>query len=528
MAESGDEKRGAFALAGSLLGVGLVARIAPLFDQGGRLLQQFPTEDGYLMLTIARNLGIGNGMSIAAGTIPTNGTQPLTTILWSGVFALVDGDKNLGVAGVQILEIVIGLLAAFMLFAVGRRVFDGMPAGDGGAALAAAAWFASAQTTRHGMNCLESGTYALAILVFVWALLRAADGAPSRPALLRWAGLGAILGVTFWVRVDAVLLCGALGLSHLGGWLPCWRGRFAARFAELAAAGSACAAIAAPWLLHNLLRFGSIMPVSGQSEGHAVGFGQELVLVPAKLLEYVMVILAVPASMETHPVLVAGAVAILAAVAVAASRALASASDAARTTGLLAAGFGAALVVFYGLFFGAGHFMSRYLFPISPFLALLTTAAALHAVRLRPRLAGVASVAVLVLVAGLQARVYLGGSAHEHFQVVGWVEANVPDATWVGAVQTGTLGFFHDRTINLPSTWPNPTSNTWRTGSASSPGPTATPPSPSISRCSWRTRKRTWACSGDPRLPARGTAALRRSPTPASHPSRERGRGRKA
>lgn len=36
-----------------------------------------------------------------------------------------------------------------------------------------------------------------------------------------------------------------------------------------------------------------------------------------------------------------------------------------------------------------------------------------------------------------------------HFQVVEWVSANVPDTAWVAAVQSGTLGYFHDRTINL-------------------------------------------------------------------------------
>ena len=36
-----------------------------------------------------------------------------------------------------------------------------------------------------------------------------------------------------------------------------------------------------------------------------------------------------------------------------------------------------------------------------------------------------------------------------HFQVVEWVEENVPEEVWVGAIQTGTLGFFHARTINL-------------------------------------------------------------------------------
>ena len=36
-----------------------------------------------------------------------------------------------------------------------------------------------------------------------------------------------------------------------------------------------------------------------------------------------------------------------------------------------------------------------------------------------------------------------------HRQVVEWVQGNVDDRVWVGAVQTGTLGYFHDRTLNL-------------------------------------------------------------------------------
>ena len=36
-----------------------------------------------------------------------------------------------------------------------------------------------------------------------------------------------------------------------------------------------------------------------------------------------------------------------------------------------------------------------------------------------------------------------------HAQVVRWVDENVPPAAWVGAVQTGTLGYWHDRTVNL-------------------------------------------------------------------------------
>lgn len=30
-----------------------------------------------------------------------------------------------------------------------------------------------------------------------------------------------------------------------------------------------------------------------------------------------------------------------------------------------------------------------------------------------------------------------------------WVNGHVPEPTWIGAFQSGTLGFFHDRTLNL-------------------------------------------------------------------------------
>ena len=44
---------------------------------------------------------------------------------------------------------------------------------------------------------------------------------------------------------------------------------------------------------------------------------------------------------------------------------------------------------------------------------------------------------------------YPGVNVQGHSQVVDWVDRNVPADAWVGAVQTGTLGYWHDLTINL-------------------------------------------------------------------------------
>jgi hypothetical protein len=61
-----------------LIFIGVVTRLEPLQDEQ-RMLKSI-SEDGYLMMTIARNMAIGEGMSTADGTIPTNGTQPLTIL----------------------------------------------------------------------------------------------------------------------------------------------------------------------------------------------------------------------------------------------------------------------------------------------------------------------------------------------------------------------------------------------------------------------------------------------------------------
>src|SRR5215470_7200811 len=93
----------------ALVAMGLAVRVAPLFDLQGRNLRQFPSEDGYLMLTIARNIALGHGMSIAGGTIATNGTQPLMAYVYALAFWLVGGDKTWGVLLVQVLQIAIAL-----------------------------------------------------------------------------------------------------------------------------------------------------------------------------------------------------------------------------------------------------------------------------------------------------------------------------------------------------------------------------------------------------------------------------------
>ncbi len=435
----------------ALAALGLTARSAPLFDHGGRLLQQFPTEDGYLMLTVARNLAIGKGLSVADGTIPTNGVQPLATLLYAGAFVAADGDRRIGVGLVQGIEILIAIIGALALYRLGLAVLRGRPDARAVASLASAGWFASPVVVRHGMNGLETGLYMLAVVLVQLAFVER-DEARRPWNARRCAATGVLLGIAFWARNDAVFLIAAACVTYLSMGVRAgtmWR-----RLPGTIGFGAMSVLIASPWLAFNLLRFGHLMPVSGRSESFAFEIGENLPGLPAVLVEYLSVVAAIPESLQTHPGVAILSLLVLIGAGAVLAGALRSSSSALRSTVLLTGLFGLGLATYYGAFFGVGFFLSRYMAPLSPALALLATAIGFACWRRLPASASGPAAAILLVIvvtvaAALHARIYRRGVPHMHFQVVEWVEQNVPEATWVGAVQTGTLGFFHDRTLNL-------------------------------------------------------------------------------
>lgn len=443
-----------------LLAIGTLARVLPLLSPE-RALWQFPTEDGYLTLQIARNMALGLGMSVSGGTIPTNGTQPFCTWLWSLAFRAVGAERAAGIVLVQALEIGIAALGACVLYRLGLTVLKDLARDRAIAALAACLWYASPLTVEHGMNGLETGTYALAVLLCI--SLHAGLSRSPPAAVWSWPGcalLGLVLGWTFWVRNDAGLLILATCLVH---WLfgarargEAWLGR---ALAETLVIGATATIVALPWLASNLLRFGHVMPISGVAEAQDAAFGGNLVAVPAALFEYLTVVLRVPSGLERQPAMIAllsvADLALLTAMLGGASRRLRPWH---REAALAFLTYAVLLVTFYGLLFGARHFVSRFLFPLSPVLALaaVTLGAALLArIRTQPVRAGATALALglaTLATVGLHARIYhyMGlGSSRMHRPAVTWVQTNVAQDVWVGAIQTGALGFWHDRTLNL-------------------------------------------------------------------------------
>lgn len=434
-----------------LVVLGVVARVLP-FMEAERMFQQYPTEDGYLMLTIARNLGIGQGFSVADGVIPTNGTQPLLTLVWAVFFFLFEGDRVMGVGLALVVELLLSLVTAYLIYRLALRVFAARAEASLIAWLASVGWFVSGLNTPHTMNCLETGPYAM--MVAIVGLIFIED--PGSPVWSMGKNLwvGVVLGLAFWVRNDAIYLILGACLVHLYV-AGSDRELLKARFLRTLVFGSTSVVVASPWMIFNQVNFGHLVPVSGRSEamsGQIAGNLSQLVVV---LLEYFSGLVALPHSFESNLIASVTCGVLMIGVVVFLVRRFKVESGRVRVALVIGGIYLGCLSLFYGGYFGASWFMGRYIFPATPLIILVWAAVM---VWLYGRVSGVlgskASAAVMlagaVAVTGiLHYRTFRGGKNHMHWQAVTWARDHVPQETWVGAVQTGTLGFFHDRTINL-------------------------------------------------------------------------------
>jgi len=453
-----------FALAVPLL-VALFVRTAPLLEGGDRLRHQCITEDGYLMLTIARNIALGHGFSIADGTIATNGTQPLTTLLFAGCIWLAGGDRIAGLYPVVAAQILWSIAGAIALYFCARRLLYRGPNANIVALIAAALWFLSPTSLYQMQNGLETGFYALLILLSVAAYDL------FRPQLLtanswgRCIVLGVMLGLTFLTRNDACFLIAVMLLFHLIALTR--RGMLPRGFAQCLLIGLTSIAVASPWLWFNVSQFGHIMPVSGRAQIHGVEFAYNLLPSFVSIFENATIFPRIPGSLESQPWVAFACLATLLVIAAILWR-VRNWLRASFSPGVaILALFVGCLYVYYALFFGMPGFLGRYFFPVT-ILGVLILAAAVGSdtadrgrsliddrqskIDNLPIFRGafliVLAFAFLLTIA-FNVRIYRNGRTHLHAQVVEWVDKNVPDDVWVGATQTGTLGYYHDRTINL-------------------------------------------------------------------------------
>ncbi|MGI8735068.1 MAG: ArnT family glycosyltransferase [Pyrinomonadaceae bacterium] len=177
------------------------------------------------------------------------GHPPGYPILLGGIFK-VAGDSD---DAIELFQVAGDSLAAVVVFLI---VFELLP--FGAALIAGLLTALSPQFAYHSVLLLPDSLSVLPILLAVYFIVRV----PKRPRLLAFALAGALIGVSCWLRANALLLAPFLAML----WLVQERGR-RLRFATALLAGALL--IIAPVTIKNWIAFGHFIPLS-------LGAGQTL------------------------------------------------------------------------------------------------------------------------------------------------------------------------------------------------------------------------------------------------------------
>ncbi|MEP7220436.1 MAG: hypothetical protein ABI876_16040, partial [Bacteroidota bacterium] len=255
--------------------IGLLLQLVLLFRSDERFLSRPFQEDSFYVMSVARSLARGLGLSVD-GVHPTNGVQPLICFLDAPLFAISGGNDFLALRLALFLQIIIMSCAVFAIarFATTllkdegerRRVFWLMTM--------ILAW---SYTIVNGlMNGLETGL-AVAITFLTLAYYNSSIADPldtETPPFRNYLVLGALLGIAVLTRIDIAILVPTILLVHLiqahlrFRSLPMNERLRAARrvFVGCFIVGAMSLAISSPWWVYNVTRFGSLVPISGQSQ----------------------------------------------------------------------------------------------------------------------------------------------------------------------------------------------------------------------------------------------------------------------
>ncbi len=402
-------------------------------------------DDGYYVLTIARRIGLGQGVTYD-GTTLSNGFQPLWVFLCAPLFWLSDGERLNGIRYVLVFHWLLYAFGALLAAALAERVFAKSTDRPRSAALIAALIFLSSSFIWwNSFNGLETS---LSIVCLLAAMLCYVS--IDRKNRIHLAACGVLLGLVVLARIDAVFFVIPLSVVQLARSDAGWKERIAG---ALCLAGPA-ALVSSPWWAFNVIAFGHLTPSSGlalqdwtPSRSRYMSSAGALVRAFTPAFDFLnsdtwsRAIARAPllglAIYWTWPEL----------------RALFRALERPLAEILLAlALFVVALAVWYPSSSWASFFYSRYLAPASIIGVLFWTFVVLKIVQRVDRTLVVAGLALIAAQIPVLVVFYSDASYGKPAMLgeqVPLVDDRVPANDLVGAVQSGTLGFMRDRVVNL-------------------------------------------------------------------------------
>ena len=403
-------------------------------------------DDAFYSLSVSRHLALGHGLSVD-GLQPTNGFQPLWVFLCSGLSWLLGGDRLATLRAALVLSTVVWIGFAIAMGRYARALARGQGMEGTTAGLCATLLsIGSYRVFRHFHNGLETG---LAILLLTLALAQLFSLQHGRHWVLK---TGLLFALLIYARLDSAVFVALYGATQL--LLGLRERQFRWRPIVACALGGLALVL---WLLRNLRLDGHVMPSSGRMEALFPNL-HENVLATLKALVWWALPAGdlLPAWLRMHSMLnkviflCLGAVAIACFVLVCRKgRWRAMVFGESTLPLVLHLGF---LVVFYTAFFAAPWFQERYLSPsvtlFIPLLALGMEGLADRYQRYVPAVLGLIVFANLAAM-GLSARGSVATTNSLFTVQKTYAEKYVDPSCVLGAGQSGTLGYFRDRVVNL-------------------------------------------------------------------------------
>ena len=431
----------------------LIGLISLAFRSGSSIIDHPIIEDAYYTFSVTKNIANGNGIS-ADGETPTNGFQPLYTFLIAPSFAIMNNDY-FSIRIIFILSLLIYFSSAFLFasilsnslnVAIGiekRELFW----------LGFLVYIASVLMFINYLNGLETGLMLFGILVLIKYY--------QKINILKTINvfvLGIILGFLVLTRIDTVFLVIIISVSLL------FRKELSLKIRFLYALFICIISflISSPWWFYNFYHFGSIMPTSGQAQ-----FGFELSMTRLFFLVDSVGQNLAPYTYTFDRFLHGWIGALLRLTIVSAFiillwNTIKNIIQKNNINNIKLKRFvesitiliilSVVLSIWYFLFSTAGHFYLRYLAPLSIaglliFVLLLTLILKQRKILFNILITGMALL-VLFVITFFHTGIFQNKSQFFKYQLQ-LVSNCVPKNEYVAAGQSGTLGFFRDKVVNM-------------------------------------------------------------------------------
>lgn len=218
------------------------------------------TEDAYYSFTVARNLALGNGFTVG-NEGKTNGFQPLFTLIASVAYLFTNGDKFFSLRIILFIQWIIYILTAVLLGIITKNsiknitIFNDTDVNM--LSITSYIYISCISVFLIHLNGLETGLLLL-LYTLLWYLYQK-DFINNIKNLFIYSLL---LGLLVLTRIDTVFFVILFSLSQFFKSKALFKEKFI-RFSIVSATSFL---VSLPWWLYNYICFGSFIPTSGLAQ----------------------------------------------------------------------------------------------------------------------------------------------------------------------------------------------------------------------------------------------------------------------